>query len=118
VERRCEHRFRVCEAAALSVLNPADPYHESIVLLDVSRSGFRAATERGLARGTEVLVTIGSLAVFGIVRHCEPIGEGGSYIVGASITDVMSTSEDGWQDVVDSAQSKQLFATAGPWRSC
>jgi hypothetical protein len=104
MERRAEHRYPVWESVALSAVNPAYLSHSDGILLDVSRSGFGVASEAHLELGTEVLMTLRRLAVFGMVRHCRESGDG-LFIAGIQITETVPTKTETWEETIAASRS-------------
>jgi hypothetical protein len=90
--RRREQRYTVKESVVVSVLNTRENRPRPGTVLDISRSGYRVLSGLALSEGTEVLTTLNSVAIFGIVRHCELAGED-SYTTGVQITKVVPVSE-------------------------
>ena len=119
MQRRREHRYQVWESVALTVLSggerhrtgavlagpgdspvPAEPgsvvprdneaaQARAATVVDISRSGYRVLSGLNLGAGTEVLITLHSVAIFGTVRHSEP-AEDGVFTIGVEITNVVS----------------------------
>lgn len=119
MQRRREHRYQVWESVALTVLSGGDrpragaplagpgdspiPVEPGSVVapangkaqacaatvVDISRSGYRILSGLNLGAGTEVLITLHSVAIFGTVRHSEP-AEDGVFTIGVEITNVVS----------------------------
>jgi hypothetical protein len=104
MQRRRERRYQVRESVVLTVLNVGQECRRPATLVDISRSGYRVLSGFNLKVGTEVLITINSVAVFGSVRHCEREGED-SFTAGVQITTVSSEEDHPYS--VDSAVIRQ-----------
>lgn len=87
MQRRRERRYEVWESVVLTVLEKPEPRHRAATVIDISPSGYRVLTGIGLAVGTEVLITLNSVAIVGSVRHCKSAGHG-SFAAGVEITEV------------------------------
>jgi hypothetical protein len=104
MQRRREPRYQVSESVVLTILNAAEECRRPATLVDISRSGYRILSGLDLKLGTQVLITINSVAVFGSVRHCQREGED-SFTAGVQITNV--SSEEDHQCSVESAVREQ-----------
>lgn len=89
MQRRREQRFDVWESVVLTVLGPAEARYSAGTVVDISPSGYRILSGTELAIGAEVLITLNSVAIVGLVRHCEPT-ESDSFTAGVEITKVIS----------------------------
>lgn len=86
MESRHEPRYHSRgEAVVVSVLNSPQECRGSGTLLNISKSGFSVALQLPLAPGTEVLVVLNRLGIFGTVRRCQG-SEGEGFTIGAEIT--------------------------------
>lgn len=92
MDRRSEHRYSVCESVVLFSLDALDGGGLA-TLLDISRSGFRIVSGIYLRPGAEVLTTFHSVAIFGLVRHCEKVGDD-CFMAGVEITKVASALDE------------------------
>ena len=90
VQRRREHRYEVWESVVLSPVGVPGGGH-SATIVDISRSGYRVLSGIPLAPGTEILTTLHSVAIFGIVRHCEEASDG--FTTGVEIRRVVAAAE-------------------------
>ena len=90
MQRRREHRYEVWESVTLSVLSgSANGQTRAGTVVDISRSGYRVLSGLNLEIGTEVLITLNAVAIFGTVRHCES-AEFDSFTSGVQITNVVA----------------------------
>lgn len=87
MQRRREQRYEVWESVVLTVLEQPQSKPSAATIVDISRSGYRVLSAVSLAVGSEVLVTLNSVAIIGRVRHCKPSGLH-SFIGGVEITAV------------------------------
>jgi len=58
-------------------------------MVDVSKSGYRVLLGQPLVPGTEILTTLHSVAIVGVVRHCEPTSND-AFTAGVEISQVVS----------------------------
>jgi c-di-GMP-binding flagellar brake protein YcgR len=91
MQRRSEPRFSVWESVVLSVMGKQQTYWPATVV-DISQSGYRLLTGVNLKIGTEVLITLNSVVIFGTVRHCEP-HDADSFTAGVQISQVTSEED-------------------------
>jgi hypothetical protein len=109
MERRSERRYSVYESVVLGVLGAPEVEYHTATLIDVSSSGFRLVSGLSLNVGTEVLVTLGSVAIFGTVCHCTA-HPGESFTTGVRIDRIEPTAEENWEDVVQHAKFRRPAA--------
>lgn len=95
-EQRREPRYSVSEPVVVSALPAAQNHHHRATVLDISKTGYRVLLGLKFAEGTEVLTTLNSVAIFGIVRHCE-LATNDCYTMGVQITKVISAAESQWE---------------------
>ena len=88
MQRRRESRYEVWESVVLRILDHWEPTHSAATVVDISHAGYRVLATKEVAAGTEVLITLNSVAIIGRVRHCEKAQED-SFTVGVEITDVV-----------------------------
>ena len=88
MQRRREPRYQVSESVVLTVLNADQECRRPATLIDISRSGYRVLSGLDLREGTQVVITINSVAILGVVRHCEREGED-SFTAGVQISNVL-----------------------------
>jgi hypothetical protein len=86
MQRRGEQRYSVWESVVLTVLGKEQNYSPATVV-DISRSGYRILSGVNLEVGTQVIITLNSVAIFGAVRHCEPY-DADSFTAGVHISRV------------------------------
>ncbi len=91
MQRRCEQRYSVWESVVLTVLGEERAYWPATVV-DISRSGYRLLSGVQLEVGTEVIVTLHSVIIFGSIRHCERHDED-SFTAGVQISKVTSEED-------------------------
>jgi PilZ domain len=88
-ERRREARYPTQDPAELEILpGPNDPIYGTI--LDVSRSGLRAALHQRISRGEQVMIKLHRNVIFGEIRYCRAVS--GGFHVGVKIQDVVPAS--------------------------
>ncbi len=88
-ERRREARYPTQDPAELEILpGPSQPIYGTI--LDVSRSGLRAALHQRISRGEQVMVKLHHNVIFGEIRYCRAVP--GGFHVGVKIQDVVPAS--------------------------
>jgi hypothetical protein len=92
MQRRREHRYQVWESVVISLLDSPDGCHRSATVVDISKLGYRVLLGTPLVPGNKVLITLHSVAVFGVVRHSEAASDG-AFTVGVEITKVAAASE-------------------------
>jgi c-di-GMP-binding flagellar brake protein YcgR len=92
VQRRREQRYEVWESVVISLSGSADGNHRPATIVDISKSGYRVLFGTPLAPGTEILTTLHSVAIFGVVRHCQKAGDD-TFTAGVEITRVVGESE-------------------------
>ena len=80
-------RYEVWESVVLTVLEKPEALHSAATVVDISRSGYRVLAAKRLMIGTEVLITLNSVAITGCVRHCEA-GPENCFSAGIEITHV------------------------------
>ena len=80
-------RYEVWESVVLTVLEKPEALHSAATVVDISRSGYRVLAAKRLMIGTEVLITLNSVAITGRVRHCEA-GPENCFSAGIEITHV------------------------------
>ena len=85
MQRRRERRYQVWESVVLTIEEP-QLRHCAGTVVDISRSGYRVLSAAVLAVGTEVLITLNSVAIVGRVRHCTQVGD--SFAAGIEITEI------------------------------
>jgi len=73
----------------ISIVGSADAGHHAATMVDVSKSGYRVLLGLPLAHGTEILTTLHSVAIVGVVRHCEEAGND-AFTAGVEITKVVA----------------------------
>jgi hypothetical protein len=91
LQRRRDHRYEVWESVVLSLVDSTGNGHQAATMVDVSKSGYRVLLGVALVPGTEVLTTLHSVAIVGVVRHCEQAGDDG-FTAGVEITKVVAAS--------------------------
>lgn len=91
MQRRCEPRYSVWESVVLTVLGEERTYWPATVV-DISRSGYRLLSSVELEVGTEVIITLHSVIIFGLVRHCEH-QDADSFTAGVQISKVTSEED-------------------------
>jgi hypothetical protein len=92
MQRRRGHRYEVWESVVISILESSDGWHQSATIIDISKLGYRVLLGKALAPGTKVLVTLHSVAIFGVVRHSEAASDG-AFTVGVEISKVAPAAE-------------------------
>jgi len=92
MQRRRERRYEVWESVVMSILDTHDECHRPATIVDVSKSGYRVLFGSALAPGTKVLTILHSVAIFGVVRHCEEAPPD-AFTIGMEITKVVAASE-------------------------
>ena len=92
MQRRRGHRYEVWESVVISLLDSPDECHLSATIIDISKLGYRVLLGSPLVPGTQVLVRLHSVAIFGVVRHSEAANDG-AFTVGVEISKVASASE-------------------------
>lgn len=98
MQRRSEPRFSVWESVVLTVLGKERTYWPATVV-DISRSGYRVLSGVQLEVGTEVVITLHSVIIFGSIRHCERHDED-SFTAGVQISKVTSEEDQPSTDPV------------------
>lgn len=86
MQRRRERRYQVWESVVLTIEEP-HLRHCAGTVVDISSSGYRVLSAAVLTVGSEVLITLNSVAIVGRVRHCTPVGAD-SFAAGVEITEV------------------------------
>ncbi len=87
MQRRSEHRYEVWESVVLTAQDSAGKRHFAATIIDISKSGYRVLLGAQLRVGTQVSITLHSVAIVGSVRHCER-AKPDSFTVGVQITGV------------------------------
>ena len=77
----------VCESVVLSVLSQKAE-HRAATILDISKSEFTVQSGLNLAPGEEIQTTLNSVAIFGVVSHCQAISQD-CFKAGVQITDIV-----------------------------
>jgi hypothetical protein len=91
MQRRRDHRYEVWESVVISLKGSEDAGRHAATMVDVSKSGYRVLVGLPLAPGTEVLTTLHSVAIIGVVRHCEE-SSNDAFTAGVEITQVVAAS--------------------------
>ena len=94
MQRRRERRYSVWESVVLTIPGVEAVYRPATVV-DISRSGYRILSGANLPVGTEVIITLNPVVIFGCVRHCEPY-DGDTFTAGIQISKVSSEHEMPW----------------------
>ena len=112
MQRRREHRYEVWESVTLSVLSgSANGQTRAATVVDISRSGYRILSGLNLEVGTEVLITLNSVAIFGTLRHCES-ADMDAFTSGVQITRVVPEVQPA---IVDSVLPVPAFEAGQVW---
>ena len=97
-DRRTEARYPTQDPAELQVLPcPSEPIYGTI--LDVSRSGMRAALPKRLDRGQQVRVQLHNNVIFGEVRYCRAVS--GVFHIGIRIQEVVRPAQPENEHIAD-----------------
>jgi hypothetical protein len=89
MQRRRDHRYEVWESVVISIGDAAEARHQAATMVDVSKSGYRVLSGIPLEPGTEIVTTLHSVAIIGVVRHCEPTVNN-AFTAGVEITQVVA----------------------------
>ncbi len=87
MQRRREHRYEVRESVVLTAQDSAGKRHFAATIIDISKTGYRVLLGAELSVGTEVSITLHSVAIVGSVRHCERTKQD-AFTAGVQITQI------------------------------
>ncbi len=111
MQRRREHRYEVWESVVLSLSGSSDGCPRPATIIDISKAGYRVLSGMALAPGTEILTTLHSVAIFGVVRHCDEAAGDDAFTAGVEITRIVAMCEE-WPDRPDLASASLSPAPA------